>query len=97
MSDNLQNPLTYIVFEEEGKYVAVCLEHWIGAQGDTKQQAENNLCINYRAELDYSVKLTGKPFMDIPPAPKEYQDMVKSGVYSRTIHDKFSQQTEMAA
>lgn len=99
MKNSNENALTYIVFEEEGKFFAVCLEHWIGAQGNTQEQAELNLCLNYRAELDHSIQKTGKPFGGIPPAPEEYRNRLKTKdfICCQSIIDRHSIPNKMVA
>ncbi|MCY4184836.1 MAG: hypothetical protein OXC82_03575 [Rhodobacteraceae bacterium] len=89
MKGNSENALTYIIFKEDNLFYAVCLEHYIGAQGSTWDQAETNLCLNYRAELDFSMQQSGEAFHGIPQAPEKYQKMAASGrYYKRTIIDR---------
>lgn len=80
MSDEGQpNTLRFVLFKEEGVFVAICLEHYIGTQGATTEEVEQRLRTVYRAELDTSLARCGKPFGDIPPAPDQYFDLWKKG------------------
>ena len=73
-----QNALRVVLFETEGAWMAMCLEHHIGTQGATKEEALEALKVVYRAELDESLRRTGEPFGGIAPAPKKYWQMHKS-------------------
>lgn len=85
MSDSASHPnkLTFVVFPSETKWVAMCIERYIGAQGDTPEEAMRGLQIAYRAELDESLARTGEPFGGIPPAPDKFREMYESGNHKR--------------
>ena len=70
--------LHLVIFEEEGAWIAMCLEHYIGTQGRTKEEAIAGLKIVYRAELDESLARTGEPFGGISRAPDKFWEMYKS-------------------
>lgn len=72
------NTLSFVIFEEEGAWVAMCLERYIGTQGRTKEEAIEGLKIVYRAELDESLARTGEPFGGIRRAPKKFWAMHES-------------------
>ena len=94
------NELRYVLFKEEGAWVATCLEHYIGAQGNSREDAETGLKIVYRAELDYSLQRTGKPFDGIMPAPERFHEMWESDrvdVVKSTIYDKSDEAVEALA
>ena len=94
------NALRFVLFKEEGVFVAVCLERYIGAQGSTMEEAQMRLRTAYRAELNDSLKRAGEPFGDIPQAPKRFHDMWKTGVRGVTrgeIFDKEGQPLALAA
>jgi len=102
MRDETRRPheLRYVLFEEESAWVAICLEHYIGAQGSTKEDAEQGLKTVYRAELDYSLQRSGIPFHGIMPAPQRFHDMWESGradVVCNTIYDKNAAAEALAA
>lgn len=90
------NALTFVLFREEGAFVAVCLERYIGAQGSTMEEAQVRLCAAYRAELNDSIARAGEPFADIPPAPERFHDMAQ-GSTRGVIFDKEGQPLAMAA
>ena len=92
--------LRFVIFKEETAFVAVCLEHFIGAQGSTIGEAQTRLCTAYRAELNDTLARTGKPFGGIPRAPKHFHDMWKTRGPSVTrgeIFDKDGQALALAA
>ena len=67
-----------IVKDEEKRYTAICVERYIAAQGKSIEDAMKRLKIAYRADLDYSLKVAGEAFKNIPPAPAKYQKMLDS-------------------
>ncbi len=73
-----QNALRVVLFEADGAWMAMCLEHHIGTQGATKEETLDALKVVYRAELDESLRRTGEPFGGIAPAPEKYWRMHKS-------------------
>ncbi len=73
------NALHFVIFEEEGAWIAMCLERYIGTQGRTKEEAIAGLKIVYRAELDESLNRADEPFGDIPRAPDKFWRMHESG------------------
>ncbi|MCY4287358.1 MAG: hypothetical protein OXC63_02055 [Aestuariivita sp.] len=76
---NRPNLLRFIVIrDDEERYTAVCIEHYIAAQGDSAETAMDRLKIAYRADLDYSLTVAGKPFEGIEPAPAKYREMLIS-------------------
>lgn len=70
-----ENVMRFVIFEEEGGYVAVCLEHHVGAQGRSMDEVKQRLQTAYRAELDESRARTGIPFDGIGPAPERFHAM----------------------
>ena len=80
MTGNARRPNTlhFVIFEEEGAWIAMCLERYIGTQGLTKEEAIDGLKIVYRAELDGSLARTGEPFGGIPKAPDKFWEMHES-------------------
>ena len=84
------NELRFVLFEEKGSWVAVCLERYIGAQGRDPDQVEQRLKVAYRAELEASRDRTGTAFGGIDPAPKRFQEMWDSDCRKGRIHDKYA-------
>ncbi len=70
-----QDSTRFVIFTEDDKIVAVCLEYDIGAQGRDMDELFRRLQTAYRAERDDSIVRTGQPFGDIEPAPQRYHDM----------------------
>ena len=90
------NELRFVLFEEEGGWVAICLEHYIGAQGQDLEEVKQRLKGAYRAELEESRARTGTAFGGIGPAPKRFQEMWGSGCLQGSIYEK-SAELELAA
>jgi len=85
------NELRYVLFEEDGAWVAICLERYIGSQGRTREEAERGLKCAYRAELDHSMKQSGIPFHGIMRAPDRFFELWESeraDVARNTIYDR---------
>ncbi|MDE0702687.1 MAG: hypothetical protein OXH59_03090 [Rhodospirillaceae bacterium] len=95
--DDRPNALRFVLFKEEGAFVAVCLERYIGAQGNTMEEAQNRLRTAYRAELNDSLAKTGKPFGGIPRAPKHFHDMWETGAHDVTRGDIFDKEGQPPA
>ncbi len=70
-----QDSTRFVIFTEGDKFVAMCLEQDIGAQGRDSEELYQRLQTAYRAERDDSIARTGVPFGDIGPAPQRYHDM----------------------
>ncbi len=90
-TEDRPNELRFVITKsEEAGFFAVCVEHYIGAQGRTVEEATNRLRIAYRADLDESMRRTGKPFGSIQAAPEKYEIMFKKNdecVLRGTIYD----------
>ncbi len=85
------NTLRFVLFEEDGAWVAVCLERYIGSQGRTMEEAERALQCAYRAELDHSMKRSGIPFHGIMRAPDRFFEMWDAGgpeIVRKVIYDQ---------
>ena len=94
------NALRFVIFEEEGAWVAICLEHYIGSQGRTKEEAELGLKCAYRAELDHSMQRSGVPFHGVMRAPDRFFEMWESDcsdIVRNTIYDKDGAAEALAA
>ena len=86
------NQLSYVVFEEDRKLAAVCLERFIGTQGNDMDEVRNRLKAVYRMELDLSMERCGEPFGDIEQAPTRYHEIAENAefVAHGTIHEDTS-------
>ena len=67
--------IRFVIFPENGGYSAVCLEHYMGAQGNDMTELTERLKTVYRAYLDDAKDRMVEPFSDLPPAPDEYHEM----------------------
>ena len=74
MADRL-HAIRFVIFHDEEGLVAVCLEHYIVAQGRDAEELHQRLKTVYRAELDDTLERTGIPFTGIVPAPEQYHRM----------------------
>ena len=67
--------LRVVVFQDNGMWVAQCLEHDIGAQGADFDTLMARLEVTVKAELKESLEKHGQPFKGIAPAPERFQQM----------------------
>lgn len=63
------NPLNVIVFQEEGAWVAHCVEVDICAQASDLKTLKRRLDLTIQLELQESIRRHGVPFGGIDPAP----------------------------
>jgi hypothetical protein len=61
-----------IVFQDNGVWVAQCLEHDIGAQADDLDTLAERLEIALKIELKESMEQHREPFHGIAPAPDRF-------------------------
>lgn len=61
-----------VVFQDNGMWVAQCLEHDIGAQADSLDTLSERLEIVLKVELKESMEHHGKPFHNIAAAPDRF-------------------------
>ncbi len=95
---NQSNAIRFVIFKEDEVYVAVCLEHYIGAQGCSMDEVKQRLRTAYRATLDDTRARSGRPFDGIEPAPARYHEMWDApGVRRGRIFEKEENQLELAA
>jgi hypothetical protein len=64
-----------LVFQDEGSWVAQCLEYDIGAQARDIDTLRDRLIVALNAELRESLERHGQPFAGIEPAPERFQLM----------------------
>lgn|SRR4051812_25985735 len=74
--------LRILMFQDNGTWVAQCLEFDIGAQADDIDTLNDRLVVTLKAELKESIERTGKPFEGIEPAPERFQIMWERRVRS---------------
>ena len=64
-----------LVSKQGDFWIAQCLEYDIGAQARGIRDLLDNFELAFKAELAESFKQTGKPFGDVPPAPRKFHDI----------------------
>jgi hypothetical protein len=64
-----------IVFQDNGLWVAQCLEHDIGAQAPDIDTLNDRLRVALLSEFKESMTRNGAPFAGIDPAPERFQLM----------------------
>jgi len=86
-----EHKLRWVVFEDSGRWMAVCLEKYIGSQGKSPQDALKGLRIVYRGFLDEARGQGKQPFDHIGPAPQKYQEMYETvNWYGTIVNDGIS-------
>ena len=71
----MPDQIRVVMFKDGDIWVAQCLEFDIGAQGKDLDQLHARLVIAINLELQESLKVNGKPFAGIDPAPAQYERM----------------------
>ncbi len=71
---NAPGTIRAILFQQGDLWVGQCLEHDIGAQGDSLEQVQTRLRLAIVAEGRESERRFGKPFANIPPAPAYFEE-----------------------
>lgn len=64
-----------IAFQDDGQWVAQCLEYDIGAQADDIDTLRTRFEVVLTAELKESIERNGEPFAGIAPAPERFHAM----------------------
>src|SRR5262245_11805331 len=64
-----------IMFQDDGLWVAQCLEHDIGAQAPDVDTLMSRLEVVLTAECKESVERNNEPFAGIDPAPERFHQM----------------------
>ena len=67
--------LRVVVFQEDGYWVAQCIEYDIGAQGKTFRDMAMHFALTLGLDLDESLNRHGEPFAGIDPAPAYFEKM----------------------
>lgn len=82
---------------QPGLWVAICLERYIVAQGDSEKQAVSNFSAMLCADMVYGIEQgnTDDPLKGIPPAPAKYWDAFATGGPCRLRFPKPKQQQEL--
>jgi hypothetical protein len=64
--------LSAVVFPEGDGWAAVCLEHYIAAQGPDKERASHALICALAGQIRMDLKAGRPPFQHLRPAPERY-------------------------
>ncbi len=64
-----------VVFQDDGVWVAQCLEYDIGAQAGDIDTLNERLNVALKAELKESIERGKEPFAGIDPAPQRFHTM----------------------
>lgn len=73
--EKIEGTLRIVVFQDDGLWVAQCLEHDIGAQAADVDTLMARLEVTIKAEARESMERGGKPFAGIAPAPDRFHKM----------------------
>ena len=100
MSENLavntkatNGKISVVIVKDTISYVAIGLEHYIAAQGDTPKEAMLNFGRALYGELTFCAEHNMKAFEGIEKAPQEYWDMYDAAL---GIKDEFIPKSEIA-
>ena len=67
-----------ILFQEEGMWVAQCLEYDIAAHGETVIDAKEAYARVFAAQVIMAFQLDEEPLANIDKAPQQYWDMLEN-------------------
>ena len=84
--------LRVVVFRDNEKWIAQCVEFDIGAQGETFDDVATRFALAIGADFQESMQRHGKPFGGIDPAPRWYAELWEGR--ARTVPPIQSIQTE---
>jgi hypothetical protein len=76
MSPPIPKKLDAVVFEDEGIWVGVFLEHYLVTQANSKAGLLEELRRLVTAHIVVSLENGKQPFRDLPRAPKRYWDLL---------------------
>lgn len=71
----VERAIRVIVFQDDGQWVAQCLEFDIGAQAADLDTLSDRFKVVLAAEFKESMERHGKPFEGIDPAPERFVAM----------------------
>ena len=72
--------VTVLLLQEEGKWVAQCLEHDIAAQADTIKGVQQAFVKAFASQACVNIHHGKKPMEDVPPAPAVYRKSFKQAL-----------------
>lgn len=81
--DKFEGTLRVVVFQDDGLWVAQCLEHDIGAQAGDLDTLMTRLEVTIKAELRETLEKGKPPFDGIDPAPERFHKMWERRARSR--------------
>ena len=67
--------LRVVAFQEDGFWVAQCLEHDFGAQAPSLDELRKRFELTVKAEVTHTLEETGAPLHGIDPAPRYFHDL----------------------
>ena len=71
-------PLTILLFEANGIWLAQALERDVAASGTTRLDAIVGLCASIEVHIAHDEELNRKPLSRLPRAPKRFHDLAKA-------------------
>lgn len=75
---NDQFPVSVILYQEDGVWIAQGLQYDITARGSDPVEASERFNQKFGAELIMSMEIGESPLSGVPQAPKEFWDMYES-------------------
>jgi hypothetical protein len=77
--DKDQFPISVVLYQEDGLWIAQGLQHDITARGNNPVEASDRFNQKFGAELIMSMEIgEEKPLAGVPRAPKEFWDMYEA-------------------
>lgn len=70
----MKKRIRVVLFQEEGQWVAQCLEYDIAAQGTTIDEAQNEWARTFKGYIALSEENNVEPLQGVPKAPDFYEE-----------------------
>lgn len=64
-----------VIFQDEGVWIAQCIDYDIAAQAPTLSDVRRRLMMTINLERDYTLEKTGEEFGGIAPAPQYFHKL----------------------
>jgi hypothetical protein len=78
--DKEQFPVSVVLYQEDGVWIAQGLEYDITARGSDPVEASERFNQKIGAEFIMSMEIGEKPLSGVPKAPQEFWDMYKAAI-----------------
>jgi hypothetical protein len=98
MSNNEQFPVSVVLYQEDGIWIAQGLQYDITARGADPVEASEHFNQKFGAELIMSMEIGDEPpLVGVPRAPQEFWDMYEAAKMKGTVEETSIQVSDGSA